>query len=68
MIYELYFSPTGGTKTVADLLGSACPGECRALDLSRPECEGEQFTAQDLCFVAMPVFGGRVPAVAVQRL
>lgn len=33
-IYNIYFSPTGGTKKVADMLGSAWREEKQEIDLS----------------------------------
>lgn len=65
--YNLTFSPTGGTKRVADILADGLGGAFQAIDL----CCGTTLptlTAEDLCLVAVPSFGGRVPAPAVERL
>ena len=71
-IYNIYFSPTGGTKKAADIV-------CRALadgqnvteiDLSvyGEDYSRYQFKKGDLCVAAVPSYGGRVPVIAVERL
>lgn len=103
-LYNLYFSPTGGTKAVAEILAEALGAEawkrCQqpspgpeilaealgveaggggfesgekrwfGLDLSDREDDYGRydFRAEDLCLISMPSFGGRVPAVALERL
>lgn len=64
--YSLYFSPTGGTKKVLDILCSAD----HQIDLSAANYDYSQHTFQpdDVCLVGVPSFGGRVPALAVQHL
>ena len=63
----LYFSPTGGTRRIASRLASAlCPG-AEELDVTvRPAAR--EFAADELAVIAAPVFGGRVPALSVERL
>ncbi len=74
MIYQIYFSPTGGTKKVSDILCRVWNGPERTTDLMRPENkkdwngQEEQLSAGDLCIVAVPSFGGRVPEPAADRL
>lgn len=69
MFYEITFSPTGGTKKSADLL-SAAWSEKTEIDLMKKGDDFSQytFTAEDICLVAVPSFGGRVPATATERL
>ena len=69
MFYEITFSPTGGTKKSADLL-SAAWSEKTEIDLMnrRDDFAKYTFTAEDICLVAVPSFGGRVPAIATERL
>ena len=69
-MYEIYFSPTGGTKKVAEIIGSAWSCETERVDLMNPALQPEQyaFSAADICIVAVPSFGGRVPVTAVERL
>lgn len=68
--YKIIFSPTGGTKQVADILTGRLAENAdtidlcdRALDLS-----GIAFTPEDVCVIAVPSYGGRVPGIAVHRL
>lgn len=65
--YSLYFSPTGGTKKVADIL-TAGWGEVAWLDLRTEEHNGAAFQSGDVCFVSIPVFEGRVPTPVTARL
>ena len=67
MIYVMYFSPTGGTKKVVDILGRTWKGEKREIDLSDPNLRAEEFTftKEDVCLAAVPAFGGRVPEAAL---
>ena len=69
-LYEIYFSPTGGTKKVTEIIGSAWTCEKERIDLMNPRLEpaGYSFTASDSCIVAVPSFGGRVPETALERL
>lgn len=68
-VYSMYFSPTGGTKKVMDILteGSSTGGY---IDLSAADADysAYKFTAEDVCFIGVPSFGGRVPAVAMERI
>lgn len=70
--YSIYFSPTGGTKKAADLLCQTLfqGQKITQIDLSQPEEDFSkyQFEEEDICVVAVPSFGGRVPAIASQRL
>ena len=67
-VSSLYFSPTGGTKTIAENLAS---------QLSNTEAENHDitvkskqltFSAGDVVVIAAPVFGGRIPAIMHDRL
>lgn len=61
------FSPTGTTWKAARAVaeGSGCP--VREVDLSALT-EGETVPADTVLLAAAPVFGGRVPAAALERL
>lgn len=65
--YKINFSPTGGTKKCADLLASNLGANWQEVDISLPFPE-VQLQAEDLCIVAVPSFGGRVPPLAAERL
>ena len=68
--YEIYFSPTGGTKKVAEILTNELESEHIQVNLtdSTMDCSGIVLTQEDIAVIAMPSYGGRVPAVAAQRL
>ncbi|MEG2222116.1 MAG: 4Fe-4S binding protein [Oscillospiraceae bacterium] len=69
MLQKIYFSPTGGTKKVVDLLAEAWDGDVRDLDCSLPDGDYAQtFGQDDICIVGVPSYGGRVPAVALTHL
>ena len=67
MHYNIYFSPTGGTKLVADILVSNLAGEFCDVDICR-EIEKMTLQSSDVCLVSVPSFAGRVPAVAIERI
>ena len=69
-IYTISFSPTGGTKKVADRLAKNFGPEVQEIDLTNAAAEDTRFSCcpDDICVVAVPSFGGRVPAPAVSRL
>lgn len=69
-LYNIVFSPTGGTKKVADCLTSALEGEITTVDLtdSKQDFDAVLLTKEDVAVISMPSYGGRVPAVAAQRL
>lgn len=69
-IYQITFSPTGGTKKVSDILTSALEGEVIQLDLinSKADYHNVNLTQEDLAVIAVPSYGGRVPSVAGERL
>lgn len=65
--YNIHFSPTGGTKKVAAILVNALGGMWQEIDLCR-ENEPMTLNAEDLCLISVPSYGGRVPAVNLERL
>ncbi len=68
--YEIYFSPTGGTKQAAWIVSSVWDEEKKEIDLSDPkeDFSNIQFLPVDICVVAVPSFGGRVVQTAAERL
>lgn len=68
--YEITFSPTGGTKKVADILLSAFTCEKAEISLlpKRVDYSTYEFSKEDICLIAVPSFGGRVPETATERL
>ena len=65
--YNIHFSPTGGTKKVADIICSALDGEFNDIDLCSSNNQ-ISLVEGDICVVSVPSYGGRVPATAVERL
>ncbi|MDE7024782.1 MAG: EFR1 family ferrodoxin [Paramuribaculum sp.] len=69
-IYEIYFSPTGGTKKVADALVKGLGHESTHIELSDNATATQTITLSenDIAVIAVPSYSGRVPSVAIQRL
>lgn len=65
--YNIYFSPTGGTKKAADILANAMFEEARRIDLCK-DIEPMTLCAEDICLISVPSYGGRVPGIALDRL
>lgn len=65
MVYQLLFSPTGGTQAVTDALadGPVIDLTDRNFDVS-----AVTLTAGDVALIAVPSYGGRVPVPAAERL
>ncbi len=68
-VYSLYFSPTGGTKRVMDILAGEWKNKVE-LDLSVPDKNYGvyRFPRGDICLIGVPSFGGRAPKEAIDRL
>ena len=69
-LFKIYFSPTGGTKKVADLISGQFDFETIEIDLSNNMENFSKFTfsEKDLCIIAVPSFGGRVPMAAMSNI
>lgn len=69
-IYEITFSPTGGTQKAADLLTQSLNGSRIAVDLTDTGTDFSTFSlsSADVAVIAVPSYAGRVPAPAIQRL
>ena len=65
--YNLYFSPTGGTRKVSQAVAEGWGGPFTPVDLLSPP-EKRMFSPGDICLVCVPSYGGRVPAVAAERI
>lgn len=66
-VYQLCFSPTGGTQRAADLLCRAWGVLAEPVDLMK-HVGPLFFSENDLCLIAVPVYGGRVPEPALRGL
>lgn len=69
-IVEIIFSPTGGTEKAAHLISSHWGETTVKIDLSDAGTDFSQcvLNEEDQVLIAMPSFGGRAPAVAIERL
>lgn len=69
-LVQIFFSPTGGTKRVLDIITSVWDCEKTEIDLSDPNRDFSNIMLEesDLCLAAVPSFGGRVPETALTRL
>lgn len=69
-IYNINFSPTGGTKKVSDLLSSQLSESVSNVDLT--DCKTDfseiELTEEDVAIIAVPSYSGRVPAPAARRV
>ena len=65
--YLITFSPTGGTAKTAEILASAIAENWNSIDLLRPIPE-TNLKADDVCLIAVPSFGGRIPTTSAERL
>lgn len=65
-IHALYFSPTGGTKQVLDIICDAW--DCEKTDVNLAQLDSDiTFDSTDICAIAVPSFGGRIPQFLVPR-
>ena len=69
MIRSFFFSPSGTTKKVAELLSSEIDKEVQLYDLTLNDpSETENFSEKDLFLFLAPVYGGRIPAMLRERI
>lgn len=69
-IYEIIFSPTGGTKKAADIVADRFGSDIVLIDLTdrKLDFSSLSFEQEDICIVAVPSYGGRIPQAAGERL
>lgn len=69
-IYEMTFSPTGGTKKISDILTNDLEGKTVSVDLTdgKTDFQSIVLTQEDVAVLAVPSYAGRVPAIAVEKL
>ena len=69
-ISQIIFSPTGGTKQVTDIITNAWGMSVNEIDLTNAETDYAvlSFKKDDIAVIAVPSYGGRVPALAAQRI
>ena len=67
-IYAIYFSPTGGTEKIVTFIAEQF-GVYQSIDLCEKTSDlTNNFSEEDLCIIGVPSFGGRVPAIALERI
>lgn len=66
-LYEIVFSPTGGTSRVARVIAAALGADPVRIDLTERPSDA-RLGPDDVAVVAVPSFGGRVPRVASERV
>lgn len=62
-----YFSPTGGTKKAGEIFCEGISRNVKTVDLSLRDKVVEK-PEGELVVIAAPVFGGRIPAIAAEKL
>lgn len=69
-IYEITFSPTGGTKKVSNFLANELYRNIIDIDLSNVNANFHLFslTNKDIAIIAVPSYSGRVPSIAAERI
>ena len=60
-LYEIYFSPTGGTKKVADIMIKAMKKDAQEIDMIKDPDKilQTEFSEDDICLIAVPSYGAR---------
>ena len=71
----VYFSPTGNSRKSVEAMAKALDEGFQRVDLTAREGSGEdasfpqiQFSGEDFVIFGMPVYGGRLPVLAAERL
>ncbi len=69
-INQIVFSPTGGTLKAADILTAKLGNDINRIDLTDSKCNFSALNSKvgNLAVIAVPSYGGRVPALAAERL
>lgn len=69
-VTQIVFSPTGGTQKVIDIITATWGNHVDKVDLTNPgnDYSTLNFLQDDIVVIAVPSYGGRVPALASERL
>ena len=69
-VFEMVFSPTGGTERVSGLVTGALDGDVATIDLTDSgfDFRAVSMAEDDVAVISVPSYAGRAPAVAVERL
>ena len=66
----IYFSPTRSTKRILEYISEGLSAPVEYIDLTRPDFTPTKYGAfgQEIAIIGVPVYVGRVPALAAKRL
>ena len=69
-MHIVYFCPTGGTRKAAYIIGKEIDPQATEIDITdhTRQQNSYELNGEDTLLVAVPVYGGRVPSVAIDRL
>lgn len=69
-VFEIVFSPTGGTRKVSGLVAGALDKKTVTVDLtdSGLDFSAVSMTEDDVAVISVPAYAGRIPAVVADRL
>lgn len=69
-VFEIVFSPTGGTQKVSGLVAGALGKNTVTVDLtdSGLDFSAVSMTEDDVAVISVPAYAGRIPAVVADRL
>lgn len=68
-VTSIYFSPTDSTKQAVELIAEQIPGSHESLDLTGAKYRPDYcFSENEAVLVGVPVYGGRVPVTAAERI
>lgn len=63
-LYEICFSPTGGTAKVSHILSKEWDCAAKWVDLTKQDLELPRLCEDDVCIISVPSYAGRVPSLA----
>lgn len=66
--YNIYYSPTGGTKKVSDIIATVLSEGFISSDLLKKDGYAAKFEKDDICIISVPAFGSRVPGNACEKI
>lgn len=69
-VTQIIFSPTGGTKKVADIITKVWGMSVNEIDLTNAKTDYTALSLkkEDIAVIAIPSYGGRVPSLAADRI
>ena len=69
-VFEIVFSPTGGTQKVSGLVAGALGKNTVTVDLtdSGLDFNAVSMTEDDVAVISVPAYAGRIPAVVADHL